>query len=69
MKEESRAATAEGMREIAAALASKGPDVESDSSVELLDSTDESSYSSSSGSGSRAARPCTRPTPRAARRG
>jgi len=54
MKEESRAATAEGMREIAAALASKGPDVESDSSVDLLDSTDESSYtSSSSGSGSR----------------
>ena len=54
MKEESRAATAEGMREIAAALASKGPDVDSDSSVELLDSTDDSSYtSSSSGSGSR----------------
>jgi len=54
MKEESRAATAEGMREIAAALASKGPHVDSDSDVELLDSTDESSYSSSSsGSGSR----------------
>ena len=56
MKEESRAATAEGMREIAAALAAKGPNVDSDSSIELLDSSDEdeSSYtSSSSGSGSR----------------
>jgi len=56
MKEQSRIATAEGMKAVAEALASKGLKTDSDSSIELLDSEDEdaSSYTStSSGSGSR----------------
>jgi predicted RNase H-like nuclease (RuvC/YqgF family) len=52
MKEQSRLATAEGMKAVAEALASKGPKEDSDSSIELLDSEDEDSYTSSSSSGS-----------------